>query len=107
MKKSILASVLLTLIGCVGYIVLNRGPDAAYEKMVQAKVTTYVKSHYGKAQIVEIRPAYADTDESKERRHQIAVKLKSYKQDQYMLYRLKKNKVIELGLTETLPIQKQ
>ncbi|ASI35392.1 MULTISPECIES: hypothetical protein [unclassified Exiguobacterium] len=107
MKKSILAFFLLTLIGCVGYVVLNRGPDVAYEKMVQAKVTQYVQKQYGKAQIVEVRPAYADTDESKERRHQIAVKLKAYKQDQYMLYRLKKNKVIELGLTETLPIPKQ
>jgi len=79
--------------------------DERFEQHVSTKVETYVEKKYGPAHVVSLHSAYDDKHRDKEKRYQIAVKVQGQglQQEEYFLYRLQDDHVVEMGTTTSLP----
>jgi len=79
--------------------------DERFEQHVSAQVETYVENKYGPARVVSFHPAYDDKHRDKEKRYKIAVKVRGLglQKEEYLLYRLQDDRVVEMGTTTSLP----
>ena len=79
--------------------------DERFERHVSAQVETYVEKKYGPAHVVSLHSAYDDKHRDKEKRYKIAVKVRGQglQKEEYLLYRLQDDRVVEMGSTTSLP----
>ena len=79
--------------------------DERFEQHVSAEVETYVEKKYGPDRVVSLHSAYDDKHRDKEKRYQIAVKIRGQglQKEEYLLYRLQDDRVVEMGKTTSLP----
>lgn len=103
MRKTVLALLLLGMIGGIGWFFLEQEQDETFEQIVRARVTKHVAEQYGKETIVAVRSAYDKTASTKEARHQIAVQLNTDPRGEYQVFRLAKQQVVFIGRTRSLP----
>ncbi|WP_426273187.1 hypothetical protein [Exiguobacterium sp. R-17] len=95
--------VFLLLGGLLFY--LNVRYDERFEQHVSTKVEIYVEKKYGPAHVVSLHSAYDDKHRDKEKRYKIAVKVQGQglQKEEYFLYRLQDDHVVEMGTTTSLP----
>ncbi len=79
--------------------------DERFEQHVSTKVETYVEKKFGPAHVVSLHSAYDDKHRDKEKRYKIAVKVRGQglQKEEYLLYRLQDDRVVEMGTTTSLP----
>ena len=106
MRKTVLALLLLGMIGGIGWFFLEQEQDETFEQIVRARVTKHVAEQYGKETIVAVRSAYDKTASTKEARHQVAVQLNTDPRGEYQVFRLAKQQVVFIGRTHSLPERK-